>query len=211
MIVTKSEFARHRGVSAAAVSQWISSGRLSGPALIGEGRAAKVDVAEADRQLATTLDLGQQMARQSLRPAAPAPTARPLPVSPEDDHAARYQKARADSAEIDAERARRREQAERGLYTETGAARAAWGKELGGLLTALDQWISDLAPALAAEHSRDAKVLAVLLRRKWREFRQQQAEKARATRDATPALTHEVDSAVDGGDPAAVPDEREDA
>ncbi|MCG5240082.1 hypothetical protein ACIU1J_01885 [Azospirillum doebereinerae] len=207
MQMSKSDFARHRGVSPAAVSQWISSGRLSGAALVGEGRTAKVDVAEADRQLATTLDLGQQMAQQTLRPALPVAAAPLLPRSPEDDHAARYQKARADSAEIDADRARRREQAERGLYMETDPARAAWGKELGGLLTAIDQWISDLAPALAAEPSRDPKVLAVVLRRRWREFRQKQADQARATRTATPALTHELGDAAGEGDPAGISDE----
>ncbi|RJF81117.1 hypothetical protein D3877_12910 [Azospirillum cavernae] len=204
MNLSKSEFARHRGVSPAAVSQWISNGRLSGSALIGAGRTAKINVEEADRQLGVTLDLGQQMAQQALRPSPPSP---PSFRSPEDDHAARYQKARADSAEIDAERARRRDQAERGLYLETDAARAAWAKELGGLLTAMDQWISDLAPALAATPSRDPKELAVLLRQRWREFRQQQADQARATRDAVPALT--VETATTNA--AAVGAEAEDA
>lgn len=196
MLLSKSEFARRRGVSPAAVSQWIGTQRLSGAALVGEGRTAKIDVEEAERQLGQTLDLGQQMAQQTLRPTASA--AQPaLQRLPEDDHAARYQKARADSAEIEAERARRREQAERGVYMETDQARAAWARELGALITGVDQWINDLALGLAAETGQDPKSLTVFLRQRWRDFRQKRTDLQRQARDADPHLVDEAASPED--------------
>ena len=190
-VISKGDFAKRRGVSAAAVSQWISSNRLTGDALVGEGRFAKINVAEAERQLGVTLDLGQQMARGG-RPTASAAA----PLSPEDDHQARYQKARADSAEIEADRARSRQMAERGIYTLTEASRTAWSKVLSDLLHAVDQWLSDTAERLSAHiasgNGTDAKALTVFLRQEWRAFRTKRSTLAASASDALPELVPET-------------------
>ena len=195
-VLSKSEFATRRGVSPAAVSQWISSGRLSGTALIGVGRTARIDVAEAERQLAMTLDPGQQMARggRPVASALPPAGAADLPAS---NAVARYQEARAVSAEIEAERQRRRQEEERGLYMQTAAARDAWSKELAALVQALDGWLPDLAQELAAAAAAgepmDAKALTVRLRNAWRAFRAKRSTLAASARDAEPALVAPVE------------------
>ena len=58
--ITKGEFARRRGVSPGRVSQWLSEGKISGAAIIGEGRAALIDEVLACEQLGLRLDTGQR-------------------------------------------------------------------------------------------------------------------------------------------------------
>ncbi len=62
-IVTKAEFAKLVQRDPAFVSRAIASGRIHGPALVGEGRAARIRVAEAFAQLGRSLDLSQQLAQ----------------------------------------------------------------------------------------------------------------------------------------------------
>ena len=108
----------------------------------------------------------------------------------------RYQAARAVQAEIDAERARRKEEAERGAYMETGPARDAWSKELSDLLQAIEAWFPDLAQLLAAEIAAggtlDAKTITVRLRAAWRAFRAKRADLAASACDAEPELVEPV-------------------
>jgi hypothetical protein len=49
--IRKSEFARLCNVSAPCVSQWISSGKIDGKGIVGEGRSALIDPAVALKQL----------------------------------------------------------------------------------------------------------------------------------------------------------------
>jgi hypothetical protein len=96
-LVSKSEYARLRGRAPSAVSNWIAEGKLKPPALVGSGPRAKVDVAQADRQLGALLDLGQQLAQE--RPVASAASgddgdASPTPGPLVDDDNRRRLKAR---------------------------------------------------------------------------------------------------------------------
>jgi hypothetical protein len=52
----KSAFAKHLGVSAARVSQWVSTGLIDGEALVGTGRSARIVVEIANAQLRERLD-----------------------------------------------------------------------------------------------------------------------------------------------------------
>lgn len=58
--LSKSEFAFRRGVTPARVSQWISEGKISGDAIVGSGRHARIDEEVACRQLDAALDLVQR-------------------------------------------------------------------------------------------------------------------------------------------------------
>ncbi|WP_319533406.1 hypothetical protein [uncultured Cohaesibacter sp.] len=60
-IVSKSEFAKRIGVSAARISQMLSEGKISGEAVHGEGRRAKIDVEVACRQIGVRRDIGQSL------------------------------------------------------------------------------------------------------------------------------------------------------
>jgi hypothetical protein len=60
-IVSKAEFSRQVGVTAGRVSQWIASGELSGDALVRDGRAERVNVVVARRQLGRRLGAEQRL------------------------------------------------------------------------------------------------------------------------------------------------------
>ncbi len=83
-IVSKAEFARLRNVSRGRVSQWIGEEKISGEALVGKGRDAKIRVAVAVAQLRRRLDVSQSTGLNGLDTdlSAPASSA-PEPVSSE--------------------------------------------------------------------------------------------------------------------------------
>lgn len=70
-IATKSEFATIVGRHPAFVTRAIAEGKISGDALIGEGRSSRIRVDAALAQLAIKLDLGQQLAQAN--PIIPLP------------------------------------------------------------------------------------------------------------------------------------------
>jgi hypothetical protein len=84
MLLTKSEFARHCGVSAQRVHQWKVEGKISDDAIVGVGRTAKINVPIALAQLRERLDTGQRFSLNGLStrlngeaPPAPRKSARP--------------------------------------------------------------------------------------------------------------------------------------
>lgn len=60
--ITKGEFATRRGVTPARVSQWLADGAISGDAIVGSGRHARIDEDLACQQLDDRLDLHQREA-----------------------------------------------------------------------------------------------------------------------------------------------------
>jgi hypothetical protein len=60
-IQTKAAFSRLAGVTPGRVSQWIASGALSGDALVRDGRAERIDVDVARRQLGRRLAADQRL------------------------------------------------------------------------------------------------------------------------------------------------------
>lgn len=185
-IFCKGEFADRRGVHKSAVSHWIKTGRIYGGALVGSGRSAKINVAVAEAQLSRTLDLGQRLAH----PAPPGVTAEPRSL-PTNDDAARYQKAKADAAEIEAERARRRMEEERGRYILADEARDAWSRELSRLVERLERWVTDAAQDIANAQAEaggplDQKGLTAVVSASLRRFRASAAIDAAERRDASP-------------------------
>jgi hypothetical protein len=57
MLVTRSDFARLTGHAPQSVTRWIAEGKLTPPAIAGEGRALRIDVDLAERQLDGVLDI----------------------------------------------------------------------------------------------------------------------------------------------------------
>ena len=85
-IVTKGEFAVLCKVSPGRVTQWIGDGKISPAALVGEGRSAKIRVAQAQADLKRSLD-PNQMSGNGIRtripggPLVPSPQAIPASTS----------------------------------------------------------------------------------------------------------------------------------
>ncbi len=76
-VVSKGDFAKLCGVSPGRVTQWIDEGKISGAALVGEGRSAKIRVAIAQRQVNLRRDVGQSLGNglgTKLKPEAPKPS-----------------------------------------------------------------------------------------------------------------------------------------
>jgi len=65
-LVSKGDFAIRRGVTPARVSQWLSEGKISGEAIVGTGRHARIDEDLACQQLEEHLDLDQRAANGKL-------------------------------------------------------------------------------------------------------------------------------------------------
>ena len=82
-VVSKGEFARLCRVDPGRVSQWIKEGKLTGAALVGEGRSAKINVAVAHTQLKRRLD-PNQMTANGIRTRIPGgPLVPPVEEPPE--------------------------------------------------------------------------------------------------------------------------------
>lgn len=179
-LMSKGEYARYKERAPSAVSNWIAEGRLVPPAIIGEGQRAKVWVEEADRQLAEGLDPSQQNAQA--RPIEPTPPAgsggKPDYEVPDDIR--RKRKADADAAELTAEAQRRKLLADEGRWIEASDAKRAWGAELTRLVTEVDTFVSNkLANVIADEFELDRKAVATVIRKAYRGFRSEVADRAR--------------------------------
>lgn len=85
-IVSKSAFARLCNVQPSAVSNWIANGILSGEAIVGEGRTARINVDVARVQVNQRRDIGQALGnglKVRLRPEAAATVPAPSPAPAE--------------------------------------------------------------------------------------------------------------------------------
>lgn len=208
-LITKGAFAAHRGVTPAAVSQYISAGHLDGALYRRDGtpatrdeRSALVHRDKADESLRRRLNTAQVIGQGKTVPprvaAAPAPAA--SPTGPDGDDAAdRLQRARADQAEMAAERERRSMAAEAGRYVLAASAKAEFAKTLSDLVASVETWLPDLAGALVAAiaaaevegRTLDRRALLAAIHAEWRGFRAARAKSAADRRDGETRLVHD--------------------
>lgn len=196
-LVSKSDYARMRNRSPGAVSKWIETGKLKPPALVGAGRQAKVNVAEADRMLADTLDLGQQLAQPApvlltaaAAAAAPPAAAPAVPLELDDDRR-RQLKARADREEADAAEAIRKARENDGQWLHREAAGRAWARVLTMVIGEFEGLVPELAERLAQLCRADEKDLTIVIRDAFRARRARIAQQAAEAVEAEPELEAE--------------------
>lgn len=185
-LISKGEYASHRGVSAARLSQYIGAGYLDDALFHADGspaarddRSARVDREEADRLLRARLNTSQVLGQGKALPPKPPPSLDandiraddgsppPVPSSPPpsarpvDDTADRLAALKLERAERDNEEERREFLAKRGVYALTVAVRQAIGKMLSDMLAAFEAWlIDDLVGKIAdASAAADGKPL----------------------------------------------------
>jgi hypothetical protein len=152
LIVSKSAFAALRGVGVSAVSKWIKRGRISGAALTADRR---INVAEAERQLAATGDVARSVA------AIVAARA-----NADDAQSRDLLRAKVLAAQIDVERKRRQLAVETGRYMLTADARADWVREIAQFIATVEQRLPDLVAQLGGGQEE-----ILMARRWWRSLR----------------------------------------
>gem|GEM_PF-2490630 len=162
--VTKGEFARMVGRAPSAISNWIADGKLSGAALAGEGRAARVVVPEALRQLGMKLDASQQLAQ-----AHPVDTSLGVGRAPTPGAPGRAQErlaaAKAEREELALYQERASAKARDGHWLPTQQARSEFAAVLHQAIRTTEVWLQLEAPqtVLSALIPDDIEALAARL------------------------------------------------
>jgi len=182
-VVSKSEFARRLDVTHEAVSRWIAIRKLTEPALTADG---KVDVELAVAQLRERLEHARSDTDLERALRVVDDDAAEAAAPPVNATAALIERQRAQRVEENDLRLRKlkRDELERaGQLVRVDSVTAAYGRSLGQLLAAADNWISDLAGELGLS----AEQLAAA-RASWRRFREREAQGASARLSALPEL-----------------------
>lgn len=168
--MTKGDFAAHIGVSPGRISQYIAQGSLSGDALDGDGRKARIRTSVAIEQLRRTLDPNQRFGANgaALRGVPPAvsttkptsqpdpsdepktkmPSAPPLMPNPQADELAEL---RLRQERVKAERLEREADLDVGRYMLTEDARREMAKAIASAFGVMEQGLQDMAMALAEQ------------------------------------------------------------
>jgi hypothetical protein len=214
-VVSKAAYARLKGVSGARVSQWISDRRIDGPALVGEGRSAQIDVAIADEQLKQRLDLsqrlgnglstrlGQTAAATTSSVELPLATAEAPPVAPPapsaiDTIEEAFKREKLEGLQRENRKRAEEEAARAGRYVDAQAASAQMAKIAGKTMTMIDGSLPEIASALSAKFSLPQRDVLHLLRAEFRELRQRAADSLRLEASELPAMVEaELASDVD--------------
>lgn len=184
-VVSKGEFAAIANVTPGRVSQWISARKISGDALVGEGRDQKIDVAKAAAQLKRTLDISQRLgngidtrldvgARQAPTGGAQQQAAAPPSANPQtaDDRVEEQIKlARLRGIEFDNRKKAQEEAQRRGFLTQTDAAKREMGQIAARMVTLFEGALPEFATAIAAEFKVQQRDVLHILRTKFREVR----------------------------------------
>lgn len=203
MQVNAARLADALGVSRARISQYVSSGVLTG-CFTGEGRQRLFDVDLATAALKGNLDRGQMMGngaatKKALReivegggppttkPAPKVTQSRPDGVLPSSDPD-RYELARTQSAEEDARRKRRDNERDEGRWVIAAEAEQATARlvsqEIGKFETVLRDGARSVADKLGVDYRETRQILMQV----WREYRSRRATELMTDAQST-ALT----------------------
>jgi|SRR5271166_328224 len=182
-IVTKSAFAALCGVSCARVSQWLAQGKLSGEAIVGAGRHARIRVSAAQAQLKDRLDITQRLAtgRARLDGAGVAPS--PLEESIKAERLRQLQHLNARAAEEAALRA--------GAYVKAADVRQHLGNIAARLMSTFEASFMPIANAIVASRAQTPRDVLRAMRSTWREVRAQAAKAQGEEALALPPLIDE--------------------
>lgn len=215
-LISKGAYASHRGVSAAAVSQYIAAGYLDEALVRADGspaerkdRGARIDRDKADELLRRRLNTSQVLGQGKALPPKPlsaldadepytsdvAVPVAPVVARPMDDTADRLAALKLERAERDNEVDRREFAAKNGLYTPTDMVRREASKLMSDQLAAFEAWLlEDLVGKVSAVSAAsdgkplEHRALKLLAKSEYRAFRAARAEDARHRRDMAPML-----------------------
>ncbi|ODN70207.1 hypothetical protein [Methylobrevis pamukkalensis] len=159
-VVTKGDFARLLNVSAGRVSQYISEGKIFGPAIVGEGMRARIDVDVAREQLRSGLDTTQRFSLNGLSTRlddAPAPVVATISTGSSSSVSSRadsleeqIKREKLAQARMQTERQAEERAASAGRYVLASAMREEAVKVAARMLTLFEGAISDMAGEVTA-------------------------------------------------------------
>ena len=215
--VSKGDFARICNVSPGRVTQWISEGKISGAALVGEGRSAKIVVAIAQKQIRARTDSGQAFgnglktkleAPEARKPAGPTSALPPRgdlggdaltdpAASGLDKLDTRIKQEKLEALERTNRKAAEDEAAAQGRYTGTAAARRQMTMMASQTMRIFEGALPEIASAVAATfHVQERDVLQIL-NEQFRKVREQATEAHKREAAAMPGLLAENEAAAE--------------
>lgn len=190
-VVSKGQFAQLANVSAGRVSQWIAEGKLSGAALVGEGRSARIKVSVAQAQLRTRIDVGQRFGNginTKLTPPLDAPLAPAAPSVPVTDPIEeRIKQAKLREIEFKNRESAEKELARKGTLILAKDASDQMVALVGAMLNVFEGALPDLAAAAASQFRVPQRDVLHLLRRELRAVRERAALAARKKMESLPS------------------------
>jgi hypothetical protein len=190
-VVSKGEFARLKNVSAGRVSQWIAEGKITGDALAGDGRMAKINVDVATAQLRRHLDVGQRFGNglgTRLDPPAAVPAATLPPAPTSDPIEDQYKREKLREIGYRNRDAAEKELARRGHYVVASESRASLTAVAAGMMNVIEGGLVDMATAISSQFSLPQRDVLHSLRASFREIRIKAAAAAQRSAEAMPAL-----------------------
>lgn len=189
--ISKGEFARRRNVSPGRVSQWIAEGKISGAAIVGEGRAALIDEAVACAQLDRALHVDQRFGNGLKTSIAPAPEIEIPPASSSVTDQIALQ--RLEQLQRANRQGMREEAVANGQLVDAAEARQVAGRETARLLTRLEGSLADFATAVAAQFKLPQRDVLHTLRQEMRKVRAAAAIEVRERAEPLPeTVGHEL-------------------
>lgn len=198
-LVAKTRFAELANVSAPRVSQWIADGKISGEALVGEGRHARIRVSVACQQLKRNLDISQRFGngittKLDHPPAdheiAGAVSPAVLPNSPALEPIEEQLKREKLEQLQRANRRSAREEAEKnGRLTDADLARQQMGRVAAQVVTIYDGATTEIANAIASTFNLPPRDVVHLLRTEFRKVRGSAAKALRRGVHDVPLIT----------------------
>jgi len=212
-VVAKSRFAELANVSAPRVSQWITDGKISGEALVGEGRRARIRVSVACAQLKRSLDISQRFGNgittkldhplpdppESAGVASPAPSPNsPAPLEPIEEQLKRE---KLEQLQRLNRRAAREEAKKNGRLTDADLARQQMGRVAAQIVTIYDGGATEIANAIASAFNLPPRDVVHLLRSEFRKVRAAAAKALRRGIDDVPLIA-EIDVGEEAGEVA---------
>jgi hypothetical protein len=189
-IVSKGDFAKLCNVSPGRVTQWITEGKISGEAIVGEGRSAKINAGIAQQQIELRRDVSQATGnglKTRLRPSAGRQDEPSKPdLTDEINEEIRRQKLesmrRANRREAEEELARQ------GRYVEAAGARREMARIAEELVRVFEGALPEFATAISSEFKIEQRDVLHLLRDQFRKVRTKAAGKAKQAAAEKPAL-----------------------
>lgn len=190
MLISKAEFARRRDVSPARVSQWISEGKISGAAIVGEGRFAQIDEQIACGQLNVKLDIDQRLSGNGLK------TRLDFDAPPDDDSQPtkpmgttverQIAEQRLEGLQRQNRKAALEEAQELADLVSAATARQATSRELNQVIVRFEGSLAELANGMAAQFKLPQRDVLHFLKGKWREIRASASLEARERAEPMP-------------------------